>query len=332
MPTPVARSPQPEATLRRGHGLQQHRLGLDQQRVELAVDDRAREIAHAAAKHDRRGRSRSATTPKSVSHVAERPAADLAEALEQDPPDREEGQVVDDHERGLQQNAPRSARLARRFVATSARDEARACGRSRAIASLRSPSSRARARRDSAVRARARTAPPRRDPARRAPPPRPARSRTPCGPAAQHMVGNGDESRERAQPVRVELEREQQTAEHEAELLPDPVDRARVDDPERRQADRRQREHRTARSPAARAAARAGARADRRAARRRAAARTGTRPARARAAAPRSRRAPRRSARRRTEPAAPAGTRCRRSARPPRSRDTPAARTAPPTR
>ena len=45
--------------------------------------------------------------------------------------------------------------------------------------------------------------------------------------------------RERAQPVRIQRERHEQAAEQEDRLLPDPVDRAAVDQPERRQADQR---------------------------------------------------------------------------------------------
>ena len=85
-----------------------------------------------------RGRTRRDDTEERQ-HVGELPAADLAEALEQEPPEarRRPGccQIMN---AACSENAPRSARLARRFVATSARANA-SVPSSRATASLRSP-------------------------------------------------------------------------------------------------------------------------------------------------------------------------------------------------
>jgi len=81
--------------------VQQDRLGLDETRVELGIADRAGQIANPAREHDRRAVARRDDTEERQD-VVRAPTPDLTEALEQEPPDREEGQVVQAHEGRLQ--------------------------------------------------------------------------------------------------------------------------------------------------------------------------------------------------------------------------------------
>jgi hypothetical protein len=99
MATAVAKSPQPDAELVEPSAWATRQAAPG--RIELAVDDRAGQRPRSAEEHHRDPVAAGDDTVQGQ-HVAELPAADLAEAREQDPPQREEGQVVPDHERGLE--------------------------------------------------------------------------------------------------------------------------------------------------------------------------------------------------------------------------------------
>src|SRR5262249_29906050 len=84
-----------------GCGLEEDGLGLQEQRVEVAVRDRARQLADPAGEHHAQAEARRDDTEQRR-QVLEAPSADVLEAPEEDPPGGEEDQVVREHEGRLE--------------------------------------------------------------------------------------------------------------------------------------------------------------------------------------------------------------------------------------
>jgi len=81
--------------------VQERRLRLHEQRVQVALHDRAGQQARAAGQRHRQTEARRDDT-KQRQHVLDPPAAERLEAVEDDPPGGEEREVVAEHEHGLQ--------------------------------------------------------------------------------------------------------------------------------------------------------------------------------------------------------------------------------------
>ena len=80
--------------------MEERGLRLGEDRVEIAVLDRERQVAHPVGEHDRDAERRR-QLPLEQGEVAQVPAADVGEAREEDPPRAEPQQVVPEHEEHL---------------------------------------------------------------------------------------------------------------------------------------------------------------------------------------------------------------------------------------
>src|SRR5262245_48678297 len=172
-----------------------------------------------------------ATTPNTVSMSRSRQPASSGKRSNISHHTAKNARLLSTMNAAWSQNAPRSARLARRFIAMSARRN-RAVPFARAISASAHGKAQSRAMRQPDERAADHCGPDAELEQRL--------ERVPRVEAERGATGSPEHRRERrepgdrAQPVRIHLERQEQPAEHERELLPDPVDRAGVDDPERR--------------------------------------------------------------------------------------------------